>query len=591
MKLVAVLLLIIGAVAEAHQCMHDDPHFRSKVAPEFDLKDYSTIRSPQQGDDRDPSSHAFTGQALGREPIRIVISDDDVYSGSCISSNSSVNDYQGGTIACSSDTVMTTAKRDALLNKIIPGAVALLSNALSVTPIIGNLIVTTKCSSPFTTPTSHRTTGVPNADFVLYVASVPTSGSTVAWAGFCSVNLNSRPITGRMNINPKYITYDEADPAAIRNLERTVAHELLHALGFSSGFWSNGGFPSDPVRSETRRGKSVTIIGSTNARTKAREHFNCTTMNGPEIEDQGGSGTGGSHWERRNHLDDIMSGITGPQMFLSPVTLGLMQDSGHYDINWNAAESPEWMRNAGCGSQFDKCNEKCGGKGTAFCDIQESTSKDKCDFAYRGYGTCGIGSYTSDLPSYAQYDPSNPRRGGTSSLMDYCPKVVTYSNRECDNPANTYANNTQYGEYFATDGRCFETSASATVQQTGAGGSRTAGEPRCLQTRCVQINSEFVVQFKIKSSKPWASCGASGSLVNLTSYGYDGQIVCPDSGAMCLQATQIVNLTGTFASRQESFCTAPTREAGGTGSGIAAMSSLIPLVLAVATLLFTTTML
>ena len=113
--------------------------------------------------------------------------------------------------------------------------------------------------------------------------------------------------------------------------------------------------------------------------------------------------------------------------------------------------------------------------------------------------------------------------------------------------------------------------------------------PARSEWSCVEINSELVVQFKIESSKPWASCGASGSLVNLTSYGYDGQIVCPDSGAMCLQATQIVNLTGTFASRQESFCTAPTREAGGPGtesggsglesglgSGIATMPSVIP---------------
>eukprot|EP00658_Telonema_sp_P-2_P052081 TRINITY_DN4024_c0_g1_i3.p1 TRINITY_DN4024_c0_g1~~TRINITY_DN4024_c0_g1_i3.p1 ORF type:complete len:212 (-),score=46.62 TRINITY_DN4024_c0_g1_i3:235-870(-) len=201
-----------------------------------------------------------------------------------------------------------------------------------------------------------------------------------------------------------------------------------------------------------------------------------------------------------------------------------------------------------------------------------------------GSEMCIRDSYTSDLPSYAQYDPSNPRRGGSSSLMDYCPRVTTYSNRECDNPANTYANNTQFAEYFATDGRCFETTSVANVKLSGSSGSGSAGEPRCLQTRCVEINSTLVVQFKIVPSKPWASCASAGSLVNLTTYGYDGQIICPDADAMCLQGANIINLTGTFSSQQKSFCDAPTRT---TGSGISAVSSLAPLLVALFTLAFT----
>ena len=32
---------------------------------------------------------------------------------------------------------------------------------------------------------------------------------------------------------------------------------------------------------------------------EARSHFGCDTLEGAEIEDQGGSGTADSHWEKR----------------------------------------------------------------------------------------------------------------------------------------------------------------------------------------------------------------------------------------------------------------------------------------------------
>ena len=32
---------------------------------------------------------------------------------------------------------------------------------------------------------------------------------------------------------------------------------------------------------------------------EARSHFGCDTLEGAEIENQGGSGTAGSHWEKR----------------------------------------------------------------------------------------------------------------------------------------------------------------------------------------------------------------------------------------------------------------------------------------------------
>jgi hypothetical protein len=96
---------------------------------------------------------------------------------------------QGGTIACDADSVLTTAKSNLLLNTIIPAAQAKLQNALSVTQVSGNLVVSPgACGTPFSIPAADSSTGVADADYVLYVSAAPIAGSTRAWAGYCSLS-------------------------------------------------------------------------------------------------------------------------------------------------------------------------------------------------------------------------------------------------------------------------------------------------------------------------------------------------------------------------------------------------------------------
>ena len=43
----------------------------------------------------------------------------------------------------------------------------------------------------------------------------------------------------------------------------------------------------------------------------ARTYFNCPNVVGVEMEDEGGAGSAGSHWERRIVPEDIMMGDNG----------------------------------------------------------------------------------------------------------------------------------------------------------------------------------------------------------------------------------------------------------------------------------------
>jgi len=56
------------------------------------------------------------------------------------------------------------------------------------------------------------------------------------------------------------------------------------------------------------RGHTVTYITTDKVKQYAREHFGCSDMPGLELEESGGSGTGGSHWDKRLMLNDFMVG-------------------------------------------------------------------------------------------------------------------------------------------------------------------------------------------------------------------------------------------------------------------------------------------
>ena len=51
---------------------------------------------------------------------------------------------------------------------------------------------------------------------------------------------------------------------------------------------------------------------------------------GVELENDGGSGSAGSHWERVALYDEYMTAQLMPEMKVSKFTLSLLQDSGWY---------------------------------------------------------------------------------------------------------------------------------------------------------------------------------------------------------------------------------------------------------------------
>ena len=62
---------------------------------------------------------------------------------------------------------------------------------------------------------------------------------------------------------------------------------------------------------------------------ETRSQFGCNSLSGAELEDDLGSGTALSHWEKRTFGNEIMVGVTdGYATVVSRITLAFFEDSG-----------------------------------------------------------------------------------------------------------------------------------------------------------------------------------------------------------------------------------------------------------------------
>lgn len=83
-------------------------------------------------------------------------------------------------------------------------------------------------------------------------------------------------------------------------------------------------------------GHTVKRIITPYAAAAAQKHYGCPGLDGPELEDGGGEGTAGSHWEQRTFMNEYMTGTSVEFPVVSDITLALFKDTGWYDISPSA---------------------------------------------------------------------------------------------------------------------------------------------------------------------------------------------------------------------------------------------------------------
>ena len=137
---------------------------------------------------------------------------------------------------------------------------------------------------------------------------------TMAQSWVCLYANNFRPTVGVVEINPNFSLY-QIDAAY--SMKYLLLHEISHILGFTGFVFRNLNF----IYSETINGEEIFYINSTKVIEKAKIHFNCENIKGIVLENQGGDGSAGSHWEARYMLGDYMISTDYPEVVISDITL------------------------------------------------------------------------------------------------------------------------------------------------------------------------------------------------------------------------------------------------------------------------------
>ena len=401
-----------------------------------------------------------------------------------------------------------------LQKKLVPAAVEWWQRTLAVRRVQGPLKLSAWCESEYrvdfsqfgtdscasyaatttcagheevTIPSDHITSGVENADFLLYVSNKAMDATTLGYALSCQRDQFGRPIAGMINLTPTHVTAstDVTSPSFIAQWEKEFMvslHELGHALGFSSSSFAHfvdaGGNPlaaDDVVRRVTERGESVQKLITPLISARAQDHFAChapTTVggiNGVELESQGSEGTAGSHLESRIYMDELMTGAIQENTVKSTISLSFFEDSGWYHVNYTQAEPQPWGFHSGCAFPSKPCVDAATTTPLArsFCVASGAT---RCTASREQTSTCRVGTWPTDLPTWYQYFGSGlPKQGGMAELNDYCPvhgNDAAAIDEVCtDDTSGTLVSGTSasaalsaYGATHGAQSRCFDSS-------------------------------------------------------------------------------------------------------------------------------------
>lgn len=166
---------------------------------------------------------------------------------------------------------------------------------------------------------------------LINIAPIDGPGEVLGQAGPCLVRDSSRlPVAGILTLDSE----DLLPLVGTNTLTHIIAHEIGHVLGFGS-LWEEGLLVGEGGADPRFTGKNAVAewraLGGTGD---------------VPVENGGGKGTAGSHWEegdgtRAGLGNELMTGFSAPPGVFQPlsrVTIGAMQDIG-YAVDYTAADA------------------------------------------------------------------------------------------------------------------------------------------------------------------------------------------------------------------------------------------------------------
>ena len=402
------------------------------------------------------------------------------------------------------------------------------------------------CNSNISISSQVSQIGV-TADLVIFpYFDIIYDDSPEAASAVCNVDLSTgRPLAGFIGFKKDF---DFTKINALFDKTVRAMHQLTHILGFSGymfgSFIDNNGNKqpyNKIVTSSNVNGKHVQMIKTPKVLSIARNYFNCPSLIGVELEDQGGAKIPGSHWESRIMYGDYMIGTEIAENVISEITLGLLEDSGWYQANYYTGGLFRFGKQKGCSFLNSQCvnnnqttfsNEYPITQGQAYTCFAGRTAK----------GIADLISNPNPLPTWFQYY-SDPTYGGFE-LADFCPVTVDYDMYgwydagSCSMGQSTYAPG--LGETIGSDSSCFYSSLTY-INDTSLNSYTNVTLPVCFEIACNYTKMSYDVYIRDVTF----DCSSAGGAISVS--GFDGTFYCADFNLVCTQTVQCGNVLNCIA--------------------------------------------
>ena len=402
-------------------------------------------------------------------------------------------------------------------------------------------------------------------DLVIFGQFADLGDSTLATASaraFQEGNVNAgQPYMGVVKIN-KNIDY--ALPNSEIYFQSILVHEFTHILGFSKKFFED--YYHNIKTKEDEDGVMRYYLNSSKVLEVAKSYFNCQTIDGVELENQGGEGTAASHWEARILLGEYMNGYAyTEEQVISEFTLAVLEDSGYYKPNYYTGGLMRYGKNKGCAFLTEKCLDKTTHKTNEkfenefydtlnkYKSIESTCSSGRQSRTYKAWWTV---ENINDVPEYYRYFEREDVTGYAPA--DFCPVSLKYQAEEdlayfsghCSEIGKTvYGSVLQYpannfdgrssallkktGENFTDHSFCFLSSLAKNTYPDSEFTS-TLVRANCYEIFC---SSDSLT---IKIFDDYIVCPRAGGKIKVE--GYYGYLLCPDYNLMCTGTTICNNM-------------------------------------------------
>ena len=359
-------------------------------------------------------------------------------------------------------------------------------------------------------------------DLILFPSlnSQTNSDNVYASANACILS-TTRPVAGRIYIENNF---DFNKKNIVKFLQTILFHEITHILIFDPSILRK----FNAIKEEEINGEIKSFIISPKALEKAQFHFGCDTLEGIPLEDQGGEGSIGSHWEGRYMLGDYMISVTYHENVISDITLALFEDSGWYKVNYYTGGLFKFGKNKGCEFFEKDCliNQKA-----TFSEFCHKAKEPKCLNSHLATGECYIGDYKDEyIPEKYQYFKKDSLGGIFNA--NYCPSADAYFDSLSKNTYYFETNcrygssqnlHTHYGEIIGNRSMCFESSL---VPRYSPQPFRWRSV--CYKMICDRENKNVIVFINDLN----VTCPYKGGILKKLK-GFKGKIKCPEYNMVC----------------------------------------------------------